>query len=393
MAREPERPSDASASGPPPWLRTVAAVLLVVSVALAAVSLALPMGKLEVDTTVGPVGLAIDANFTMSRVNYTGVAPGFGLTVGNDVAFLGGTGEFQEKVGFLKGTAKDRTNIIKPFTDPELRYAQLNVTVRADTIPWWVVGVGVPCHVEVELVSWANVSELTVDRAYLEFRIVKDGRTLTRPAWDVDAGDRLESLGQRLVYSTEVSVPEDWGEFQLFGMVNVTMKDSQGTTATHVLRSYSSEPKVILLWSLPTSQGAKVALAAAAMPVAAVGLALAAASAALVLLGRRGRLALAVTAAVLLLLGAAFLRVGVGELATVFGFPDADSYSAWWWLALAAFAPAAAASGMLGWAALRWPEEGKGKGMGKGKGKQGGKGEVEGAAGKGPAEAPKDVSP
>ena len=385
MTREPNAHGDGSAPSPPPWLRMVAVALLVASIALAAAGLALPMGKLEVDTRVGPVGLSIDADFTMSRVNYTGTAPGYGISVGDDVPFLGGTGEFQEKVGFLKGTAKERINIIKPYTDPELRYAVLNVTVKAGTIPWWVVGVGVPCSVEVELTSWSNVSELTVDRAYLEFRIVKDGRTLTRPAWDVDAADRIERVGSRLSYSTEVSVPEDWGEFQLFGMVNVTMKDTQGVTATRVMTSYYLEPKTILLWSIPTTQGAKVALAAAAMPVAALGLALAATSAVLVVLGRRGRLGSAVAAAALLLLGAVFLRVGVGELAVVFDFPDAESFSAWWWLALSAFAPSAAASGLMSWAALRWPE--------KGKGEQGAKEWVRGVAPEGPPEAPKDVPP
>ena len=357
MAEEPTAAGNARPARPPRWLSIACVAALAVSVVLAAVGLAIPLGSLDVDTRVGPVGFVLRSNFTESGVEYTGSAPQFGLEVGNEVSFLNGTGEFQERVGFLKGTAKERTNSIEPWTDPQARFALLNVTVMADTIPWWVVGVGVTCHVRVELVSWANVSELRVDSAYLEFSRKVGGETLTKVAWQRGASDALDHVGQVLTYRAELKVPQDWGEFDLFGMVNVTMKDSLGQTATHVFRSYSTDPKTIKLWTIPTSQGAKVALAAVAMPATVVGIALGALAAAVGLLGRwRGPLlVLAVACMVMLLLGGVFFRLGVTELATVVGYPDHLAFSGGYWVVAAALAPAAAAVGLLGYAANRWP--------------------------------------
>lgn len=357
MADEPPTTGNAQPARPPRWLTMACVAALAASVVLAAVGLAIPLGSLDVDTRVGPVGFVLRSNFTESGVEYTGSASQFGLEVGNEVTFLKGTGEFQERVGFLKGTAKERTNTIEPWTEPQTRFALLNVTVMADTIPWWVVGVGVPCHVRVELASWANVSELRVDSAYLEFSRKVGGEKLTKVAWQKGLSDPLDHVGQVLTYSTELEVPEDWGEFDLFGMVNVTMKDSLGQTATHVFRSYSTDPKTIKLWSIPTSQGAKVALAAVAMPATVVGIALGALAAAIGLLGRwRGpMLVLAIACMVMLLLGGVFFRLGVTELATVVGYPDHLAFSGGYWVVAAAFAPAAAAVGLLGYAANRWP--------------------------------------
>ena len=363
MAEEPRTPGKAPSARPPRWLELACAATLAVSVVLAAVGLAIPLGSLDVDTRVGPVGFVLRSNFTESGVEYTGSAPQFGLEVGNEVTFLKGTGEFQERVGFLKGTAKERTNSIEPWTEPQTRFALLNVTVMADTIPWWVVGVGVPCHVRVELVSWANVSELRVDSAYLEFSRKVGGETLTKVAWQRGVSDTLDHVGQVLTYGAELEAPEDWGEFDLFGMVNVTMEDSLGQTATHVFRSYSTDPKTIKLWTIPTSQGAKVALAAAAMPATVVGIALGALAAAVGLLGRwRGPLlVLAISGMVLLLLGGVFFRLGVTELATVVGYPDNLAFSGGYWVVACAFAPAAIAVGLLGYGAMRWPAKPPGK--------------------------------
>jgi len=363
MADEPPTPGKAPSARPPRWLEMACAAALAASVVLAAVGLAIPLGSLDVDTRVGFVNFVLRSDFTESGISYTGSAPDLGLKVGNEVTFLGGTGEFQERVGFLKGTAKERTNQITPWTAPQTRYAELNVTVMADTIPWWVVGVGVPCHVRVELVSWANVSELRVNSAYLEFHRKVGGEMLSKVVWQRSVSDRLERVGQVLTYSTELEASEDWGEFSLFGMVNVTMKDSLGQTATMVTGPYDPDPATlapgqrITLWTIPTSQGAKVALAAVAMPATVAGVALCALAAAVAALGRwrKPLLLLAVAGTVLLLLGGVFFRIGVSELATVVGYPDDLTFSGGYWVVACAFVPAAAAVALLGYAARRWP--------------------------------------
>ncbi len=344
-------------TGPPSWLVTVVGVLIVASLILSGIGLVIPLAELDVETTVGAFPFVLESEFTQSTVDYSGSAPEFNITVGNEVTYLTGTGEYQERVGFLKGTAKQRTNVIKPWTDPTQRYAELNVTVRTETIPWWVVGVDVPCEVEVELVEWQNVSELSVNRVYLEFRRLEDGNVKRLLAWERGVDDEMEEVGQRRTYSTELSVSEDWGEFQLFGMINVTMKDVDGTEAVHVLKSWSDTPKTITLWTIPTGQGIVIGLLIVAMPVTVVGVVLCLVALALVLLRRRRQLTIAAAGTIVLFLGALFFQLGLSELVEVFGYPEYLDFLAGFWVAMIAVLPVAAVTGLLAWTEMRWPSE------------------------------------
>jgi hypothetical protein len=336
----------------------VQAVLIVLSILVAGLGLVVPMAEFDVDTRVGPAQFLLESDFTQMRVDYTGAAPEYGVAVNGSLDFIKGTGEYQERIGFLKGTAKERTNFIVPYTTDFLaKRAQLNVSVGTKTIPWWVVGVKVPCYVDVELVEAHNVSSLTIDRVYFELRRVVGGEDLSKVVWEKDVSDSLMVVGKHLRYEAEVEVSEDFGKFELFGMVEVTMKDDQGIQNLNVYRSYSTNPKTVTLWTIPKGQGFKIGMTVASMPVTVLGIVLAIAALALVFLGRRRRMGATLGAVVVLFLGAIFFRIGVTELATLVGYPDDLTFQWGFWLAMMAFVPATVGVGLIQWQRMCWPPE------------------------------------
>jgi hypothetical protein len=326
---------------PPQWWTPLLVLLLVASIVMASVALVIQVADLDVDTRVGIVDFQLDTDWKARSVTYTGTASEFGVDVEGEQVLLEGTGDFQEAVGFLKGTSKRVTNSITPYTSDFLgTRATLNVTTVTDTIPWWVVGVSTPCQVEVELIESMNVSSLTVDRVYMEFRREVDGETLKKVAWSKDVNDALTNIGDKKTYKADLEVNEDWGEFLVFGMVEVTMVDVDGMTATNVYRSYSTEPKVITIWTIPTMDGVRIALLIASFPVYLIGIVFAVGGAEVIVLNKKGRLVLPVIAAALLLMGALFFMMGVTQLADLVGFPDDLSFTMGFYLMFLGFVPA-----------------------------------------------------
>ena len=325
----------------------VMAVLLVTSMGLAGAATIVPLAEFNVDTLVGIATFKLDSEWTASEVTYTGSAEELGVEVEGDQRFLGGLGGFQERIGFLKGTSKEVTNYIVPFTTDFLgKRAKLNVTLRTETIPWWVVGVGTATEVEVEVEEMKNVSSLTVVRVFLQFRREVDGKVQTMEAWSKDVSDKLAKVGDKRTYGTDLEVSEDWGEFQVFGMVEVTMVDANGITATQVYRSYSTEPNAITLWTVPTMEGVRIAMVIAAMPVYVLGIVVAALGVVAVLRRTRGRTVLPMAGGVALLLGVMFYFLGLTQLTELVGYPDDLAWSAGFYLMAAGAVPALVVGGL-----------------------------------------------
>ncbi|MCJ2540386.1 MAG: hypothetical protein LN414_03845, partial [Candidatus Thermoplasmatota archaeon] len=180
----------------------------------------------------------------------------------------------------------------------------------------------------------------TVNRVYLEFRREVDGETLTKVVWSKDVNDALTNVGDKRTYKADLEVNEDWGEFLVFGMVEVTMVDANGMTATNVYRSYSIEPKVITIWTIPTMEGVRIALLIASFPVYLLGMVFAVGGAVAIVLNKKGRLLLPVIAAAILFLGALFFMMGVTQLADLVGFPDDLSFTTGFYLMFLGFVPA-----------------------------------------------------
>ena len=132
------------------------------------------------------------------------------------------------------------------------------------------------------------------------------------------------------------------------------MVDTDGITATQVKRSYSTQPKVITIWTIPTGDGVRIALLIAAQPVYLAGMLVAVLGIITVALDRRGKLLLPVLAAALLLLGAIFFMLGVSQLAELVGYPDDLSYAGGYYLMLLGFVPAAVVGGLAAYERRRY---------------------------------------
>ena len=177
-------------------------------------------------------------------------------------------------------------------------------------------------------------------------------------AWSKTLSDPLEQVGEKRTYSTELEVSEDWGEFRIFGMVEVTMKDDEDVVATKVYKSWADEPNTITLWTIPTVQGVKIAMVIVAMPVFLLGALVAVAAIITILRDGRYKLVLSISAVAPLLLGALFFRIGVVELATLVGYPDDVTFATGYMLMVAAFVPALVATITVGVMVLKYePEE------------------------------------
>ncbi len=347
--------------GPPTWFRPVIVILLVATILLATWGLVLPMATFNVNTNLGITSFVLDSEWKAGSVEYTGAAPEMDIHVEGSQDLLDGMGEFQEKIGFIKGTSKTRTNYIIPYTDdPENKYAQVNVTVRAETIPWWVVGVAVPCEIEVELVDESNISSLTIDRVYFQFHRVVDGVDQWKEVWAKEVSDPLAEVGARHIYKVDLEATADWGKFDVFGMVEVTMVDSDGLTATREFGSWSTEPMMITLWTIPTSQGVQIALLIVAMPVLIIGLILAAVAVLVTFRPVKGRLYIVGAAATMLLLGSLFFYMGLGQLTDVVGYPDDLEFLTGFSIMVVSFVPALIAGVLMGIEIVKYtPDEEK----------------------------------
>ena len=365
----PGRDNNHKEDQPPKWWVPVLAVLLVASIILAGVALMVQVADFDVDTRVGIVDFELDTDWKVGSVTYSGSASEFGVEVEDEQVLMQGTGDFQEAVGFLKGTAKRVTNSITPFTnDPLGKRATLNVSAETDTIPWWVVGVSTPCRVEVVLIEYTNVSSLKVDRVYLEFRREIDGEIQKKEVWSKDVDDTLSQVGDKLTYKADLVVNEDWGEFQIFGMVDVTMVDADGITANQVKRSYYNEPKVITIWTIPTGDGIKIALLIAALPVYVIGMIFVMGGVLAIVLKKKGRMVLPIVGGILLFLGALFFMLGVSQLAELVGYPDDLSFTFGFWLMLLGFVPAVVVGGLAAYEKSKYgKEEGEKEGKEEGK--------------------------
>jgi hypothetical protein len=124
-----------------------------------------------------------------------------------------------------------------------------------------------------------------------------------------------------------------------------------------VYRSYSTEPKTITIWTIPTGDGVRIALLIVALPVYVLGMILAVAGAVAIVLHKRGRLVLPIAAAVLLLLGALFFMMGISQLADLVGYPDDLSFLSGFYIMLAGFIPALVAGALVGYERFRYGDE------------------------------------
>ena len=327
--------------------RMASAAMAVAALVILAFSVTVPWGNLDVNTKIGIIPVSLRADVFEYGINYDANLSSAGLLSGvkmpsnitGQKSFLTGLGDFQETIGFVKGTSKEKVLYMTSYTynPPQngtaLRNgtAETRITTMVKTIPWRPVGLAQDVGVSVEMTSAVNVSELIVQKVSFEFHRTIDGQDRYKVAYEASPGTSLKKVGDKDSFWGKVTPDGDWGEFSVVARVQLELKDKFGNTnkiSDSVYRELTPPPKDVKLWTMSTDKTVRIGLMAAAFPITIIAVALLAVGAVLGLLGGRrpkfGRWAWKVCAAasVVAILSVAFYVMGINALIELTGYID-----------------------------------------------------------------------
>ncbi|MBM4249266.1 MAG: hypothetical protein FJ149_07505 [Euryarchaeota archaeon] len=351
-----------SAAGKDRLLRVLGAVTALVALLMVLFASALPWGKLDVETKIGTFPVTLRAGVYEYGIDYEANLSGAGLFSGANIpskiadrkVFLTGLGGFQETIGFVKGSAKEKVVYATSYTWPPPRNgtADTKITMMLRTIPWWPAGIAQEAGFSVELTGAVNVSELRIVKVSFEVHRlvpVKQGdRTVMedryKVAYEASPGTVLQKVGDKRSVWGKITIDEDFGNFTLVGKVQLELKDTFGNTNKRQDGTYYElvpPPSEVKLWTMGGDKTVRIGLMMAAFPMsltAAALLALGAISG--VLSGTRPRAArwawrLCVAGSVLALLAVVFYVLGIAALIELTGYDDWFSFNPQFILAVA----------------------------------------------------------
>ncbi len=234
---------------------------------------ALPWATLDATTKYGPIDVQLHAEVSSYGVAYDakidtggaggiigglGGALGAGANIDRDVTiseqktYLSGLGSFQQTIGFVKGSGKERSHTLSPFIHGSESSADVRVTTQADLIPWWPVGSPQGLEVSVMLLNLTNATDVLLTRVWVEvWRESAQGGQEVATAWERQTTERLTTEGQIVRYRTAVTIPDDFGKFAVVGRAAVVVHNSLGqeNLPVELIRSFEEEtgpPKILL---------------------------------------------------------------------------------------------------------------------------------------------------
>jgi hypothetical protein len=334
--------------------RLLGAATAMASLAMMLVASALPWGNLDVETKIGIIPVTLKADVYEYGINYEANLTGAGLLSGAKIpskiadkkVFVTGLGGFQETIGFVKGSSKEKVAYATSYTwpPPKNGTAETKITTMVGTIPWWPVGLAQDAGVSVEMVSAVNVSELRVVKVSFEVHRTIGGTDRYKVVYEASPGEVLKNAGDKRSFWGKVTVDEDFGNFTLVAKVQLELKDTFGNTNKRPDGSYYElvpPPKEVRLWTMGTDKTTRIGMMVAAFPLSLTSAVLLAAGAVLGLLGggreRAARWAwrLCLAGAVLALLAVVFYVLGVGALIELTGYGEWFSWNPQFYLAVA----------------------------------------------------------
>jgi hypothetical protein len=340
--------------------RVMGLAAAIASIVLMMAAAMLPWADMDGTTKVGPIPVSLDADLMEYGIDYTAdlgnlsdssLFSGLGNKIpskmeGNKV-FLTGLGEFQETIGFVKGTSKEKIIKVSSYTwpPPQNGTAVSKITTYVKTIPWWPVGLGQDVGMKVELTEAYNISELKVLKVWFELQLPAKGNETPkhRTVWELSPGDSLKNAGESRTYKGTAVVDGDYGEFAVLGYVQLELQDAYGHSNKKTGGGYYEDnpgAREIRLWTMSPDRTAKIALMASAFPLTITGAILLAAGAAMGFLGtRRPRLArwswkICLGGCVLTILAVPFYMMGVNALVDLAGYASWLRWRPVFWLAV-----------------------------------------------------------
>jgi hypothetical protein len=331
------------------------------SIALMMAAAMMPLADLDGHTKVGPIPVSLDADMLEYGINYkadlgnlsdSSLFSGLGNKIQPEMsgnkAFLTGLGEFQETIGFVKGTSKEKIIKVKSYTwpPPQNGTAVTRITTNVKTIPWWPVGLGQEVGMKLELTEAYNISELKVQKVWFELQLPAKGNETPKhkTVWELSPGDSLKNAGESRTYTGSALVDDDFGQFAVMGYAQLELTDSFGHSNKKAGGGYYEDnpgAREITLWTMSPDKTARIALMAGAFPVTITGSMLVAAGAVMGIFGRkRERLArwswkICLAGCILCVLAIPFYVTGVGALVDLTGYADWLSWRPVFFLAVA----------------------------------------------------------
>ena len=332
----PRRRSRKKWEGPNP----IPVILLIIGASFMFSSIAMPYGGLDVETKIGIIPVTLNADVYVHKVSYEADLSGTeGLISANqnmsrkmseERVYLTGLGDFQETVGFVKGSNKYKNHTIEVYTLPDNNRAKVVIETYADNIPWWPVGVAQDMRLTVKIIEPpVNITHVIIKKVWFELHQEVDGQDRYKVLWEQEPGDKLKKAGDSKEYEIKVTAEEDYGKFAIVGRAALELIDEDGKSNNgRELRSFSDNPKMINLWTVSTQRTVRLGLMIAAFPITMLAGALMIVSVVGYILGKRWAWKLALAGAILAILSVLFFMSGVYALIELTGYIDWFTWNA-----------------------------------------------------------------
>jgi hypothetical protein len=239
----------------PERLKFIIIAFLIASTILTIGPIFLKWGTLDVETKIGPASASLEADFYEHSVNYVitgnmssdsggiiggiggGITEGVTVDIRDNKTFLTGLGEFQENIGLILNSHKDKrysiSTSIQNIQTGEFEDTVIWITTHIDLIPWWPEGIDQSCSVEVRLIEPGNIQNIVVDEIkILLWRELDFGKQVysesSKPLAKTFPNDKLSKVNESKEYDFNVAIGGDYGQVGIIGVVELTIIDSNG---------------------------------------------------------------------------------------------------------------------------------------------------------------------
>jgi hypothetical protein len=319
------------------WSRSTLTIIALQFIAYAIVAMMLsiqfPWGNLSAHTSFAGINVDVDADVYVQKIDYEASGKGKVALANRDVnismaaekTYTGGLGEFQETIGFIKGSGKDFFYCVTFYSTSSGEEANLEVWTHADLIPWWPVGVPQKCQARVVLKSiTSGMESITVTGTQIKMLPGDGDMAQYDPVKLASKGmdTTLTKVGDSATTDFSVTLSKDYGYIRIFALADMTAKGKASTGDFKAQQGYSSTkgPGGIALWTIGQDRTARIGMMVAAYPMLLVGVIFAAIAMVAMWPSPKWAWRMGLVAAVLLLLAVPFFMTGTAALIELTGY-------------------------------------------------------------------------
>lgn len=299
-----------------------------VSIALGTIlpllSTLIPWASLHVDTSLGTFPVKLDSDFYVYKVEYEANAStplGVNATISESKIYLTERGDYEEAIGFVKGSSKIRNYFYK-FTSKN-GTARVYVETYAENIPWWPVGTIQHIEVRILINESENLNYIKVKKVYLQ---IKKGDEY-RNVWEHASEDVLTPNDDSITYKISIDVSEDWGEIDIVGFAELEMYDRDGNKNLPPLKSYSKAPPSIKIWTVSYLTTTRIIMFVISFPTMLSGIIVSVVSNFLLYKRKKRFWSLILIAGIINIVSSMMFLLGITALVELMGYTDFLSLS------------------------------------------------------------------